>query len=59
MKEMEECKEPRLLIPQFYLISSNPDRENTEDWIRNNFDPSKFYDNLKDLGDHKAGASEL
>ena len=56
---MEESKEPRLLIPQFYLISSNPDRENTEDWIRNNFDPSKFYDNLKDLGDRKAGASEL
>lgn len=32
------------IIPTFYLVSSNPDRENTEDYIRNNFDPSQFYE---------------
>ena len=55
---MEEAKESPLLIPQYYLISSNPDRENTEDWIRNNFDPSTFYDNFKELNSRKAGTLE-
>ena len=32
-------------IPRFYLVSSDPDRENTEDYLRNNFDKSKFYAN--------------
>ena len=32
-------------IPRFYLVSSDPDRENTEDYLRNNFDKSKFYEN--------------
>ena len=26
------------------MVSSDPDRENTEDYIRNHFDPATFYD---------------
>ena len=30
-------------IPKFYLVSTNPNRENTEDYLRNHLHVSKFY----------------
>ena len=35
-----------LLIPKFYLVSSDPDRENTEDYLRNHFKQSEFYQDI-------------
>ena len=30
-------------IPKFYLVSTNPDRVNTEDYLRKNLDMEQFY----------------
>ena len=38
--------------PKFYLVSTNPDRVNTEDYLRKNLDMESFYrapKNNKDL----------
>jgi hypothetical protein len=32
-----------VLIPKFYLVSTNPDRVNTEDYLRKNLDLNTFY----------------
>jgi hypothetical protein len=32
-----------VLIPKFYLVSTNPDRVNTEDYLRKNLDLDTFY----------------
>jgi hypothetical protein len=32
-----------VLIPKFYLVSTDPDRVNTEDYLRKNLDLNTFY----------------
>ena len=32
-----------VLIPKFYLVSTNPDRVNTEDYLRKNLELETFY----------------
>ena len=32
-----------VLIPKFYLVSTNPDRVNTEDYLRKNLELDTFY----------------
>lgn len=45
-----------VLVPNFYLISSDPDRENTEDYLRNHFQPDQFYTSGKPGTDNEAAA---
>ena len=39
----------KLSIPRFYIVSSDPDRENTEDYLRKHLEKSKFYQSSKDV----------
>jgi len=39
----------KITVPKFYLISSDPDRENTEDYLRKHFEKSQFYSESKEV----------
>ena len=39
----------KLSIPRFYIVSSDPDRENTEDYLRKHFEKSSFYKSSKEV----------
>ena len=43
-------------MPDFHLVSSDPDRENTEDYLRNHFEPDQFYTGDKPGADNEAAA---
>lgn len=40
-------------IPHYHLVSTDPDRINSEDHIRRNFDPSTFYESRSKLSNDR------